>query len=55
LQDLAEHAREVTDFLIQKVGLTKIEADEMWSFIKKHKNVNPADDRTDEYGIAGFT
>jgi transposase-like protein len=37
MQALAEHAREVTDFLIQDVGLTRIEVDEMWSFIKKNK------------------
>ena len=33
--DLAKHAREVTDFLIKNVGLTKIQVDEMWSFVKK--------------------
>jgi transposase-like protein len=37
IEDLARHAREVTDFLIQDVGLTKIQVDEMWSFIKKTK------------------
>ena len=37
MQDLAKHVREVTDFLIQDVGLTRIEVDEMWSFTKKTK------------------
>ena len=37
IEDLARHAREVTDFLIHDVGLTKIQVDEMWSFIKKNK------------------
>lgn len=37
IEDLAHHAREVTDFLIHDVGLTKIQVDEMWSFIKKNK------------------
>jgi len=35
--DLAKHAREVTDFLIKDVGLTKIQVDELWSFVKKNK------------------
>ena len=37
IKDLARHAREVTDFLIKDVGLTKVQVDEMWSFIKKNK------------------
>jgi transposase-like protein len=37
VKDLARHAREVTDFLIRNVGLTKIQVDEMWSFVKKTK------------------
>lgn len=37
VEDLAHHAREVTDFLLHDVGLTKIQVDEMWSFIKKNK------------------
>ena len=35
--DLAKHAREVTEFLINDVGLTKVQVDEMWSFVKKNK------------------
>ena len=35
VEDLARHAREVTDFLIRDVGLTEVQVDEMWSFVKK--------------------
>ena len=34
IEDLARHAREVTDLLIKNVGLTQIQVDEMWSFVK---------------------
>jgi len=37
IEDLARHAREVTDLLIRNVGLTRTEVDEMWSFVKKNK------------------
>ena len=37
VEDLARHAREVTDFLIKDVGLTEVQMDEMWSFVKKTK------------------
>ena len=37
IDDLAKHAREVTDYLITNVGLSHIEVDEMWSFVKKKK------------------
>ncbi len=37
IDDLAKYAREVTDFLITNVGLSHIEVDEMWSFVKKKK------------------
>lgn len=37
IEDLAIHAREVTDLLVTDVGLTQIEVDEMWSFVKKTK------------------
>jgi len=33
IKDLAKHAREVSDFLITN-GLTKVQVDEMWSFVK---------------------
>ena len=37
VEDLARHAREVTDFLIRDVGLTEVQVDELWSFVKKNK------------------
>ncbi|VVB90286.1 Uncharacterised protein [uncultured archaeon] len=37
IEDLAKHAREVTDFLITNIGLSQVEVDEMWSFVKKNK------------------
>ncbi|KOF08615.1 hypothetical protein AC739_19495, partial [Planococcus glaciei] len=37
IEDLARHAREITDYLITNVGLTQIQVDEMWSFVKKNK------------------
>ncbi len=37
INDLANHSREVTDFLITNIGLSQIEVDEMWSFVKKRK------------------
>jgi transposase-like protein len=37
VEDLARHARDVTDFLIKNVGLTEVQVDEMWSFVKKNK------------------
>jgi len=37
VEDLARHARGVTDFLIRNVGLTEVQVDEMWSFVKKTK------------------
>ena len=33
VEDLARHARDVTDFLIKNVGLTEVQVDEMWSFV----------------------
>ena len=39
IEDLAIHAREVTDLLVTDVGLNQIEVDEMWSFIKKNKKI----------------
>jgi len=34
IEDLARHAREVTDLLIKNVGLTQIQVGEMWLFVK---------------------
>ena len=37
IEDLARHAMDVTDLLIKNVGLTKVQVDELWSFVKKNK------------------
>ncbi len=37
LSDLAEHAKTMTNFLIKKLGLSPIECDEFWTFVKKSK------------------
>lgn len=46
VEDLARHAREVTDFLIRDVGLTE-QVDEMWSFVKKNKRTLTGERLTD--------
>ena len=48
--DLARHAREVTEFLIKNVGLTEVQVDEMWSFVKKQKKVDAGDGDADGHG-----
>ena len=35
LEDLAEHATEVSEYLMQNIGLSQFECDELWTFIKK--------------------
>lgn len=43
VEDLAEHAERVNDFLIHDLKLTPIECDEFWSFVKKNKRkLSPA-------------
>ncbi|MDR2203950.1 MAG: hypothetical protein LBE76_06610 [Nitrososphaerota archaeon] len=37
LEDLAEHAAEVSDYLLQNIGLSQFECDELWSFVKKKR------------------
>jgi len=37
LEDLAEHAEQMNDYLIKNLGLTPLECDELWSFVKKTK------------------
>ncbi|MDR2700374.1 MAG: hypothetical protein LBC12_06175, partial [Nitrososphaerota archaeon] len=37
LEDLSEHAAEVSDYLLQNIGLSQLECDELWSFVKKKK------------------
>lgn len=37
LEDMAEHAEQMNDYLIENVELTPFECDEFWSFVKKNK------------------
>lgn len=37
LEDMAEHAETMNDFLIRELRLTPIECDEFWTFVKKNK------------------
>jgi len=37
LEDVAEHAERLNDFLIIDVELTPVECDEFWTFVKKNK------------------
>ena len=56
INDLAKHAAEVTAFLIKDVGLTKIQVDEMWSFVKKNKRKLSKEMLTQiNMAIAGYT
>lgn len=54
--DLARQAREVTDYLIKDVGLTKVQVDELWSFVKKNKRKLTKEMLTQiDMAIAGHT
>jgi transposase-like protein len=37
LEDMAEHATKVNDYLIKNVGLSQLECDELWTFVKKKR------------------
>jgi len=37
LEDMAEHAEVMNDYLIRNLELTPCECDELWSFVKKNK------------------
>lgn len=37
LEDLAEHAEQLNDYLIKNVGLTPFECDELWTMVKKNR------------------
>ena len=37
LEDMAEHAEQMNDYLIENLELTPFECDELWTFIKKSK------------------
>jgi len=56
IDDIARHAREVTDFLIRNVGLTPVQVDELWSFVKKNKRKLTREMVTQiDMAIAGYT
>lgn len=43
LEDMAEHAERMNDYLIENLRLTPFECDEFWSFVKKNKRtLSPA-------------
>ena len=43
LEDMAEHAEEMNEYLIKNLVLTPFECDELWSFVKKNKKtLSPA-------------
>lgn len=55
IEDLARHAMEVSSFLITNVGLTKIQVDERWSFVKKKKRkLTPEMLRQIDMATAGY-
>ena len=37
LEDMAEHAEQMNDYLIRDVGLTPFECDELWGMVKKNR------------------
>ena len=37
LEDMAEHAEEMNDYLIRNLDLTPFECDELWSVVKKNR------------------
>lgn len=37
LEDLAEHAEQITSFLVHDLGLSTYEVDELWTTVKKNK------------------
>jgi transposase-like protein len=37
LEDMAEHAAKVNDYLMKNVGLSQLECDELWTFVKKKR------------------
>ena len=39
LEDMAEHALEMNEYLIKTLGLTPLECDELWNFVKKNKKI----------------
>jgi len=37
LKDMAEHAEQMNDYLIENLALTPFECDELWSIVKKNR------------------
>jgi transposase-like protein len=37
LEDMAEHAEQMNEYLIENLGLTPFECDELWSTVKKNR------------------
>ena len=37
LEDMAEHAQQMNDYLIRNLSLTPFECDELWSMVKKNR------------------
>ena len=37
LEDMAEHAERVNEYLIHNLGLTQFECDELWTTVKKNR------------------
>ena len=37
LEDMAEHAINVSDYLMKNLGLSQYECDEFWTFVKKKR------------------
>ena len=37
IEDMAEHASEMNEYLIKTLALTPVECDELWNFVKKTK------------------
>ena len=43
IEDMAEHAAEMNEYLIKTLGLTPLECDELWGFVRKtKKTLSPA-------------
>lgn len=56
LEDMAEHAEQMNDYLIRNLELTPFECDELWSFVKKNKRkLRPAAQIGLKKVMRGFT
>ncbi len=56
LEDMAEHAEQMNDYLIKNMTLTPFECDELWSVVKKNKRKLTKEMLTQiDMAIAGHT